>query len=91
MTAAPTIPDNPLRPFLLRNAQCPKIDELIAALEEGGNAIAGRLVTRVSADGCRNFLAGVRRAKTCAMFRYLAKAGGRQKGKHHRATWLQLY
>ena len=73
------VPGNPLRTFLLRNARRPRIDELLTALETGRHDIANRLIGQISADGWRGFLKGVKSADARAMFRYLAKAEGREK------------
>ena len=53
------IPENPLRTFLLRNAQHPRIDALITALGNQQHEIANRLIGQISADGWRSFLKGV--------------------------------
>ena len=71
--------ENPMRAFLLRHAEHPKIDQLLNALERKETGKADRLIGQMSADGWRKYLGSVKRTNTKSMFKYLASEEGRSR------------
>ena len=82
--------ESPMRRFLLQNTSHPRMDSPLRALATGNGREAEKLVSIVSADGLRTFLAATRRNNTRAMFRYLAREEERNKWGDAPAHWAPL-
>ena len=69
---------DPFERFLMSNVRHPEMDTLLGAWERGDGSKSDKYISRISADGWRDYLDRVKKHDTRALFGYLARAEGRK-------------
>ena len=79
--------ESPLRDFLLKHSQHPRMDELLAALEHNLPRVAGRLIDQMNAEDWTDFLRKVGRSNVKALYKFRRKRRMVQGGRSVQRKW----